>query len=88
MEKHAKIYRYNKGEYIHLSNIDTIYRYSRNGHGSKILKLLIIYSKENGFKKISGGLLIDNDIHKLYKFYSKNGFDVKKTSFKLELNNV
>lgn len=72
-------------EHVHIASIDTNYRYEREGHGSRAIQLLINYAKSNKFKRISGGILISDDIDKLYKFYSKNGFEVKETSFNMNI---
>lgn len=49
-------------------------------------ELLIKYAENIGSKRIFGGLLISDDMEYLYKFYSKNGFNVKRTSFEKILN--
>ena len=71
---------------LHIVSIDTEYWYRRQGHASKGLELLIKYAENIGSKRIFGGLLISDDMEYLYKFYSKNGFNVKRTSFEKILN--
>ncbi|MFR2529561.1 MAG: hypothetical protein ACLS9F_18120 [Clostridium paraputrificum] len=70
---------------IHISSIDTDYNYQHMGHGSIAIQMLIKYAKDKNVNRIFGGLLISNDIGDLYRFYSSNGFDIKKTSFSMNL---
>ena len=71
---------YSKEE-LHISAINTKYKYQNLGHASRGLQFLVRYAKAIGVKYILGGLLVSDNMEYLYKFYVKNGFEVGKTSF-------
>lgn len=70
---------------LYLNSIDTTYRYIRRGYGSLLIKLLIEYAREKNAIEIHGGMFLLGDLDSLKSFYKKNGFEVKSSSFKMNL---
>lgn len=76
------------GKDLYLSSIDTMYRYSRRGYASRLLQLLIEYARCKKLIEIHGAMFLGGNIDNLKNFYQKNGFEVKKSSFKMYLEKI